>query len=97
MKPLRVSEGIVSVSEFKAKASDWLRRLGDSSEPVVITQNGRAAGVLLAPRAYDELTERIRFLQAIDEGLADAEIDRVTPHEEVVGELRERLVGENGE
>jgi prevent-host-death family protein len=97
MRTLRVSENIVPVSDFKAKAADWLRRLGESSEPVVITQNGKAAGVLLSPAAYDELTERFRFMRSVEQGLADVEAGRVTPHEEVVAEMRRRFGGADGE
>ena len=97
MKPLRVSENIVPVSEFKARAADWLRRLQERSEPVVITQNGKAAGVLLSPAAYDELTERLRFMKSVEQGLADVEAGRVTPHEEVVAEMRRRFGGADDE
>ncbi len=97
MRVLRVSENIVPVSDFKAKAAEWLRRLGESSEPVVITQNGKAAAVLLSPAAYDELTEHFRFMRAVEQGLADVEAGRVTPHEEVVAEMRRRFGGDNDE
>ncbi len=93
MRTLRVSENIVPVSDFKAKAADWLRRLGESSEPVVITQNGKAAGVLLSPAAYDELTERFRFMRSVEQGLVDIKAGRITPHEEVVAEMRRRFGG----
>jgi len=97
MRPLRISENIVPVSDFKAKAAEWLRRLGESSEPVVITQNGKAAGVLLSPSAYDELTERFRFMRSVEHGLADVEAGRVVPHEEVVAEMRRRFDATHGE
>ena len=93
MRPLRISENIVPVSDFKAKAADWLRRLNESSEPVVITQNGKAAGVLLSPAAYDELTERYRFMRSVEQGLSDVEAGRVNPHREVVAEMRRRFGG----
>jgi len=93
MRTFRVSENIVPVSDFKAKAADWLRRLGESSEPVIITQNGKAAAVVLSPAAYDELTERFRFMESVERGLADVEAGRVTPHEEVVAEMRRRFGG----
>ena len=96
MRAFRVSENIVPVSDFKAKAADWLRRLGESSEPVIITQNGKAAAVVLSPAAYDELTERFRFMEAVERGLADVEAGRVTPHEEVVVEMR-RHFGEGAD
>ena len=97
MRPLRVSENIVPVSDFKAQAADWLRRLVESSEPVVITQNGKAAGVLLSPAAYDELTERFRFMNSVERGLADVEAGRVTPHEHVVAEMHRRFGGSDDE
>jgi prevent-host-death family protein len=63
MRALRISQEIVPVSDFKAQAADWLRRVADSGQPLVITQNGKAAGVLLSPARFDELTEQARFVQ----------------------------------
>ena len=91
MEPLRVSEHIVAVSEFKAQAADWLRRAADTAQPVVITQNGKAAGVLLSPRVFDDLMERARFVAAVDEGLSDVKAGRMVDHEEVVKEVRSRF------
>ena len=90
MRTLRVSDDIVPVSDFKAQASDWLKRLAETGHPVVITQHGKPAGVLLSPRVYDALTERARFVEAVHEGLADAEAGRVTDHATVVADLKKR-------
>ena len=54
MRSVRISENFVPVSEFKAQAADWLRKLSESGGPVVVTQNGRPAGVLLSPEARPE-------------------------------------------
>src|SRR5580704_8542673 len=91
MRTLRVSENIVPVSDFKAQATDWLKRAADSGQPVIITQNGRAAGVLLSPAEFDRLTERARFVGAVNEGLADAEAGRVHSHAAVVAEMKRRF------
>ncbi len=53
----------------------------------------KAAGVLLSPAAYDELTERHQSVGAVDQGLSDVEAGRVTPHEVFVVEMRRRFVG----
>ncbi len=90
MQPLKVAENIVPVSEFKARAADWLRRLAESDEPLVITQNGKAAGVLLSPAAFDELVERARFICAVEEGLVDVEAGRITAHAKLAAEMRQR-------
>jgi hypothetical protein len=57
-------------------------------------QNGKAAGVLLSPAQFDALTERARFVAAIDEGLADVEGGIVKPFkEERVLEVVRRVAG----
>jgi antitoxin YefM len=83
MRQVRVSENFVPVSEFKAQTADWLRKIGKSGAPLVVTQNGRPAGVVLSPSAFDELTEQARFVSAVNEGLADIEASRVHSHAEV--------------
>jgi prevent-host-death family protein len=93
MTEFRVSEGIVPMSEFKARAAEWLGRIARTDEPVVITQNGRAAGVLLSPRAYDLLLERARFISAIEAGLADAKAGRTIAHADLVAEVQARYGG----
>jgi prevent-host-death family protein len=71
MANLRVSEDIVPIGQFKAQAARWLKHAGDTSQPIVITQNGRPAGVLLSPAEYDRLVERERFLADVRDGLGD--------------------------
>jgi prevent-host-death family protein len=53
-----VSEEFVPVSELKAQAGELPRRIGESRKPLVMTQHGCPAGVLLSPAAYDELMDR---------------------------------------
>ena len=77
MKSTRFSEDVVPIGEFKAKAAAVLRRLREHRRPVVLTQNGRPAGVLISPEEFDRLAERERFVAAVEEGLADARAGRV--------------------
>jgi prevent-host-death family protein len=74
MKNIRVSDGVVPLGEFKAHASRYLKGLDG---PVVITQNGRPAGVLLSPGEYDRICEQQRFLESIASGVADVQAGRV--------------------
>jgi prevent-host-death family protein len=90
MRSVRVSEDIVPVSDFKAQAADWLKRIAETGQPLVITQNGKAAGVLLSPAQFDALSERAQFRAAIDEGLADLKAGRAHSHAAVVADLNKR-------
>jgi prevent-host-death family protein len=91
MKPLQVSEDILPIAEFKTRASEVVRRLREHRRPVVITQGGKPAAVLLATEEFDQLTSQARLLAAIDEGLADAKAGRVLSDEELDAVLDEQL------
>jgi prevent-host-death family protein len=95
MSNLRVAEDIVPLSDFKARASELLKRLAETGAPMVITQNGRAAGVLLSPTEFDALTERARFVNAVADGLEDTRSGRHVRHESMVAEVRARY-GDEG-
>ena len=97
MAKIRVSEDIVTVSDFKAQASKWLRRITGSGHPLVITQNGKPAGVLLSPAAFDELSERQQFLAAVQDGIADEQAGRSHTSEEVFDAVEQRIAAVEGE
>ncbi len=82
---------------FKAQASRLLKELQQETSPLVITQNGRPAAVMLLPQAYDELQERQEFLQAVVHGLADAVAGRVVEHDKVAQWLTRWGTGDEGE
>ncbi len=92
MKALEIGRDIVPIGEFKAHASQAVRDLKRRRRPLVITQNGRPAAVLLAPADYDKLTARDRFLAAVEEGLADVKAGRLVADDELDADLEDELV-----
>jgi prevent-host-death family protein len=87
MRPLRVSEDVVPIGQFKGKAARWLQRVDETGAALVITRNGKAAGVLMSPREFDLLRERDRLLLAVAAGVRDADSGRVLS----TSAVRERL------
>jgi prevent-host-death family protein len=77
MKTMQVADDILPLGEFKTQASRVIRRLRTAKRPIVITQNGKPAAVLLAPEDFDRLQERGRFMEAVREGLADSKAGRL--------------------
>ena len=67
-----------------------MKHVAETGQPVVITQNGKAAGVLVSPSEFDRLCERAGLLEAIDAGLADEKAGRITSHAAVVAEMKGR-------
>ncbi|QRK10851.1 type II toxin-antitoxin system Phd/YefM family antitoxin [Archangium violaceum] len=56
MRPLHIPEDLLPIADFKARASEVVRRLREHRRPVVITQSGNPAAVLLSPEEFDRLT-----------------------------------------
>lgn len=73
MKAISVQDDIIPIGEFKTHAARVMRQLRDTGRPIVITQHGRPAGVLASAAEFDRLTERARFVAAVNQGLAEAE------------------------
>ncbi len=86
-----LSEDVLPIGEFKTQASSVLRKLRQSQRPVVITQNGKPAAVLITPEEFDQMRERDRFVAAVGEGLADSKAGRVLEDDEVERVLDERF------
>ena len=71
MRTIKISQDIIPVGEFKTGISKWLRSIRNKNHPVIITQNGRPAGVLITPEEYDKLTYSKMFSESIDRGIQD--------------------------
>jgi antitoxin YefM len=73
-KPLKASEDIQSLSDFRANAAQYVRQVQQTGRPLVLTQHGRGAAVLLDIHAYESLVERSEL--AADIQTAEAQLAR---------------------
>ena len=89
MKPLNVAEDIITVGEAKTQFSRVLSKVRSSGQPVVITQNGKPAGVLVAVADYEAMAASQRVRDAVARGLADIEAGRTHSDEDVGREIDE--------
>jgi prevent-host-death family protein len=87
MKPMKISENIVPLGEFKTHAARVLRDMKSSRAPVVITQNGKPAAVLLTPQEFDQLSEQARFVRSVQEGLIQADAGQLISDEDLEKDL----------
>jgi antitoxin YefM len=90
MKNISIANDIVPIAEFKTNISKWFSNLQNTGHSLVITQNGKPAGVLLSPQDYDELVYRKSFLDSVFRGLSDAESGRTYRAEEIKTALKSR-------
>ena len=90
MPHVNVADGIIPMSEFRANMAELIERARLSREPLVLTQRGKSVAVVLSPREYELLTERDRFIAAVNEGLKDVEEGRVIDDKEFEEEMTKR-------
>jgi antitoxin YefM len=90
MKTISISNDIVPIAEFKAGISKWFKSIQKAGHPLIITQNGKPAGVLLSPGDYDELVYKKAFLDSVSRGISDAESGNVYSTKELKAALSER-------
>jgi len=83
MKRLTISKDIVPVGEFKTGISKYLKSLKETGHPLIITQNGRPAGVVITPAEYDNLTYKSQFIDSVNQGLRDTEAGKSYSTEEL--------------
>ena len=73
---------IRKLSDFRQNATAHLDRLAESGRIEVLTVNGEAKGVLMAPRVFDEIADRIERLEtaaSVQRGLVDVAAGRTRP------------------
>ena len=90
MNNLNISSDIVPIGEFKTRLSQFLKNVRNTGHPLVITQNGKPAGVLISPTEYDELVHKKLFIESVSRGLSDIESGSVFSTTELKEELQKR-------
>jgi prevent-host-death family protein len=84
-----ITKNIVPISELQRQAGQIVDGLSESEDPIIITQHGRAAAVLISPRRYDEMEEELRRLDDVElvamlqKAEADIAAGKTISHEEV--------------
>jgi antitoxin YefM len=90
MSLLAVSKDIIPIGQFKTGLAGWFKSVRESGRPLIITQNGKPAGVLLSPSEFDELAYKKAFFDSVQKGVVDAEAGRTLSTEELKAELKKR-------
>jgi len=90
---MSVLPAIVPISDLRQDAASVIRRVVASDEPVVITQRGRAAAVLVSAEAYQRTQYENAILRALARGDAELAAGLGADAEDVMAEARTVLEG----
>lgn len=90
MAPLRPSTDVRPVTEFRANTSAVLHQMHSTKRPVILTQHGRSAAVLLDVAVYEGLLDEIALLRDLRVSEDQIAAGQVVSHDEVVRRMRDK-------
>ncbi|WP_103680888.1 type II toxin-antitoxin system Phd/YefM family antitoxin [Alkalispirochaeta sphaeroplastigenens] len=92
---MNFSEDIKPISYIKTNAADMLKRVNETHNPIVITQNGEAKAVLLDTESYQDMRNSLGILKLLTESEKDIENRSIHDQDEVFKEIEEKLIKNN--
>ncbi len=84
---------IIPITDLRQDAAAALKHLKSSGQPVVITQRGRAAAVLLSLEAYERSEHERQLLHLLAQGEQEITAGKGFDLEEVLAEADTLLAG----
>ena len=91
MPTLKPSQDVQPLSAFRANAAGFLDQVRATKRPLVLTQHGKSAAVVLDVDQYEALVDEIEVTRDIRQAKAELARGEGIAHEDVVAELRARL------
>ena len=93
MPVIKPSQDVQPLSAFRANAAGFLEQVRATKRPLVLTQHGKSAAIVLDVDEYESLVEELELVRDIRQAKAELARGEGIPHEQVVAELRARLTG----
>jgi len=87
MKNISVSSDIIPVGQFKSNLAKYLNEIQHKRNSLIITQNGKPAGVLISPSEFDEMRQTKIFIDSISRGLSDSDKGEILSTSQLRSEL----------
>ena len=89
MSAVKPTEDIQSLSTFRANVASFVDQVRQTRRPLVLTQHGQSAAVLLGVADYEALIEELEVLRDISLSERELAQGKGIPHEQVAEQLRE--------
>ena len=80
LKPL-LNQDVRPLSEFRANATSFIEQVRESKRPLLITQHGRGAAVLIDVDEYEYLLEKLELLQDVQKAEEQLAVGKLVSHE----------------
>jgi prevent-host-death family protein len=91
MQRIQLNKDIQPLSEFRSKVAFYFNKVKRTKRPLIITQHGKSAAILMGVPEYEALLDKIEVLEDIR--LAESQIKdgKGISHNEVKRRISQRL------
>ena len=87
MQRIQLDEDIQPLSEFRANVASFIDKIQKTKRPLVITQRGKSAAVMLAVSEYEQLLDRLELLTDIQSAEDQLNKGEGINHEDVKNQI----------
>ena len=88
---MNLKDDIKPISYIKTNAADMLKRVNDTHNPIVITQNGEAKAVLLDTESYESMINGLGIMKVLSQSEKEIEENQVADNEKVFSDVKKIL------
>ncbi|WP_446010687.1 type II toxin-antitoxin system Phd/YefM family antitoxin [Candidatus Electrothrix sp.] len=91
MQRLRVDQDIRPMSEFRTGIASFFKQVQETKRPLVITQHGKGAAVLLDVGEFEAMQEKLELLQDIQISVSQINNGEGVSHEDAQDLIVQRI------
>lgn len=88
---ISISNDIEPLSEFRKRSADFIKRLKKDKHPIILTQHGKSAAVLMDVTEYERLDKKMRLLEDLLEAKQQVEQGKTYTMEEAEQRIEKHL------
>ena len=92
MQRLILDKDIKPMSEFRANTAACIHQVQTSKRPVVITQHGKSAAVLIDVSEFEAMSQRLELLEDISMGESMIDEGKGIPHDNAKEMVLKRIL-----
>ena len=80
-------KNIKPLTDFRNHIKKYIEELNTTKKPIILTQHGKSAAVLLDAEKYQEMQDQIEFMRKVTLGLEDYKDNRIHTFTEVFNDI----------
>ncbi len=81
---------IRSLSDFRANTASYVQKVKSDRRPLVLTQNGRSAAVLVDVEEYQRLLDKVELLEELAQAKNELDRGEGIPHDELFKKIKSK-------